>query len=86
MAKQTMFAATILAPVGMFSIRIEAEIPIRKQTTETIPETITTRLKVLHMHIAVSDGKITRLDMRSAPIRRIPITIIRAVRTATRAL
>ena len=71
--KQIMFAATMLAPVGIFSIIIEARIPARKHTTETMPETSTTLLKVLQIRIAVSDGKITRLDM-SRILHKIDLT------------
>ena len=80
-----MFAITILAPVGV-SRNTDAKMPRIKHTTDTTPEQITTLLKVLHTLIEVSDGKIIRLDIKSAPISLMPRTIITAVRTATRAL
>ena len=43
---------------------------------------MTTPLKLRQMRIAVSAGKIIRLDMSSAPIMRIPMTTVTAVRTA----
>ena len=74
-----MFAITMLAPVGK-SKSTDETMPSKKHTTDTAPEQMTTLLKVLQTLIAVRDGKITRLDIKSAPIRRMPKTMISAVR------
>lgn len=71
----------MLAPVGVL-YRYEIEIPIKKQTTERIADVIITLLKVLHTCIAVSAGKIIRLEISSVPIIRIPSTTVSAVKTA----
>ena len=83
--KANILAITMLAPVGV-SRRTDASIPKTKHTTETIPEHTTTLLNVLQMRMEVRAGKITRLDIKSAPISLMPRTIITAVSTATRAL
>jgi hypothetical protein len=75
----------MLAPVGMLQAK-EISTPSIKQTTERIPEHITTDLKVLKSRIEVSAGKIIKLEMSIAPIIRIPITIITAVKRAKRIL
>ena len=80
-----MLASTMLAPVGV-SNKTDTHIPIRKQTTETNAEQITTLLYFLHTLIAESDGKITRLEMSSAPISLIPRTMMSEVSTDTRPL
>lgn len=80
-----MFMQTILAPVGRLN-KQEKIMPDRKQTTETIPEHTTTDPNLLHTRIEVSAGKITRLEISSAPISRIPRTIISALKTAIRLL
>ena len=56
--------------------------PSTKHTTDTIDEHTTTDLKLRHSRIAVSAGKMMRLDISSAPIMRMPITTVTAVNTA----
>ena len=80
-----MLARTILAPVGRFA-STERDIPRIKHMTDIKDEHIITLLNVLHTRIDVSEGKITRLEMSSAPIRRMPRTIITAVSIAIREL
>ena len=46
-------------------------------------ELITTCGKLLNRRIDDSAGKIMRLEMRSVPIIRIPMTIVIAVKTAS---
>ena len=77
--------ATTLAPAGIEKAN-ETKRPIKKHTTEITAETTTTFLKVLHTLIAVSAGKIIRLEISMAPIILIPITIVIAVRNAIKAL
>ncbi len=55
---------------------------MQKHTTATMPADHTTLRKLLNTRIEVSAGKITRLEIRSAPIIRIPSTIVTAVSTA----
>ena len=75
----------MLAPTGMSS-EYEMTIPRKKHIVETIPEQITTPLKLEKSLIAVSDGKTIRLDMRRDPIIRMPTTMVTAVRIAMRVL
>ena len=72
---------TMVEPAGV-SIRYERASPIIKQMVETIAEKITTDLKLLHIRIEVKAGKIRRLDISNAPIRRMPITVVIAVKNA----
>ena len=83
--KAIRFATTILAPAGVDQAKL-AVIPAKKQTTARIAAKITTLKKLLKMRIAVSAGKTRRLEIITAPIRRIPTTIVSAVRTAISAL
>ena len=69
------------APVGTEMKKVIPS-PIKKQAIETITEQIVTERKLLHTRIEVSDGKIIRLDISSAPISLIPITMITAVSRA----
>ena len=55
---------------------------MQKQITAKIPEEITTLLKLFHIRIDVSAGKITKLDISMAPIICIPRTIVTAVKIA----
>ena len=71
----------MLAPVGALST-YEATRPVKKQVTESRAEHIHTDLKLLQMRIAVIQGKIIRLDIKSAPIILIPSTIVTAVSIA----
>ena len=77
----TTFTTTTLAP-GAVSIISEMNNPVRKQSTETIPEQITTERKLLHSLIDVRAGKIIRLEINNEPIIIIPSTIVIAVKTA----
>ena len=72
---------TILAPVGAAQVK-ETIIPIKKQRIETIADDITTERKQENTLIEARAGNIIRLDISIAPIRRIPITITRAVKRA----
>ena len=71
---------TIPAPVGTFT-KYEAVRPAVKQATEIAAEHIVTPRKLLQRRMDVREGKIIRLDISSAPIRRIPTTITTAVST-----
>ena len=75
------FATTILAPVGADHIK-EATSPIKKQITESIADEIVTLRKLLNTRIDVNTGKIIRLEIIIAPIKRIPTTIVKAVSNA----
>jgi hypothetical protein len=75
----------MLAPVGVEYTK-EAVIPIKKHITERTAEEITTLLKLLNILIEVNDGKIIRLDIKSAPIILIPKTTVIAVSAAIKAL
>ena len=57
--------------------------PNRKFTTDTTAAQIVTERNVPNTRIAVSAGKMMRLEMSSAPIMRIPSTIVTAVSTAS---
>lgn len=73
--------ATILAPVGVSSI-YDPIIPKVKHPAETAAEVMTAAINLLHTLIAVSAGKIIRLDIKSDPIILIPKTTVTAVITA----
>ena len=81
-AKAMMFIITIVAPVGV-SNSYEASIPAKKHVSDTQAEHIVTLLKHLHNRIEVSAGNIIRLEIKSAPIMRIPSTIVIAVKNAS---
>lgn len=72
---------TTLAPVGV-AYRYEITIPIKKHIIDIIAEQSVTLLKVLNILIDVSAGNIIRLEIRRAPIIRIPRTIVMAVKNA----
>ena len=76
---------TTLAPAGD-AHTYDTVIPTTKHTTEITPELIITLLNVRHTRIDVSAGKMIRLEIRSAPIIRIPNTIVTAVKTAINVL
>ena len=80
-AKQAKFTQTILAPVGV-EYWNDTIIPTTKHTTDTITDEIITVLYLLHTLIEERLGNIIKLDIRSAPIIRIPITTVIAVSTA----
>lgn len=83
--KHIMFTATTLGPVGVDKAKLMT-MPATKQKEDSSPDHITTLLKVLHSRIEVRGGKIIRLDMSSAPIIRMPSTMVTAVRQAKRVL
>ena len=58
----------------------------QEQTTEITAELMITLLKVLHTRMDVRAGNMIRLEMRSAPIIRMPSTIVTAVSIAIRVL
>lgn len=73
---------TMLAPAGAEK-KYDADRPIQKHMPERKPEQITTPRKLLNICMAVSAGKMTRLEMSIAPIILMPITIVTAVRIAS---
>ena len=78
-------ATTTVAPTGVEKAK-EMVSPVQKQTTDvTAAQRITLR-KLLNSRMAVSAGKITREEISMAPIIRIPSTMVRAVRIASRVL
>ena len=79
----TAFTITIPAPVGRLK-RIVSTMPMTKHITEHIPDVITRDLKLLAKFLAVTAGKIIRLEISRLPIILIPITIVRAVRNDIR--
>lgn len=72
---------TTLAPTGV-AYKNDITIPHIKHETDKTAEQITTEWKFLNKRIEVSGGKIIRLDISSAPIKRIPKTIVTAVNSA----
>ncbi len=76
-----MFTQTTLAPAGVDN-KNDAHIPIRKQTTERIPEHITTDLKLPKTRIDESGGKIMSAEISIDPTSRMPMTIVSAERSA----
>ena len=75
------FTVTMLAPVGVENTK-EQRIPEKTQKTEMIAEETTTLLKLLQRRIAVSAGKIIKLEMSKEPIIRMPSTMVIAVKNA----
>ena len=75
------FTHTTLAPTGISS-EYEKRIPIKKHTTLITADVIITLLKNLQTRIALSAGKIIRLEIKSEPIIVIPRTIVSAVKIA----
>ena len=71
----------MLAPAGVENIK-EATRPIKKQTVEIIAVLMMTLKKLLKTRIELNPGKTIKLLIIIAPIRRIPITIVSAVKTA----
>ena len=70
---------------GVDSVQ-EAMSPAQKQHTDVTAAHTTTPRKLLNSRMAVSAGKITREEISMAPIIRIPSTMVRAVRMASRVL
>ena len=56
--------------------------PTIKFITEIKAEAIVTLLKVLQIYIAETGEKIIKLEISKVPIKRIPTTMVKAVRTA----
>ena len=75
------FATTILAPVGADQTN-EVIKPIKKHITDKTEDEIVTLKKLLNTRIDVNTGKIIRLEIIIAPIKRIPTTIVKAVSIA----
>ena len=81
MIKTIALIMTTLAPAGVEYMN-DKVIPIKKQTTETIPDDTMTALKLLKMRIEVKAGNMIKLEINIVPIIRIPRTIVIAVRNA----
>ena len=75
------FATTMLEPAGVENIK-EATRPIKKQIVEIIAVLMMTLKKLLKIRMELKPGKTIKLLIIIAPIRRIPITIVNAVKTA----
>ena len=73
---------TTQAPVGIPNTT-DKIIPKAKHIIEKTPDIITVDLKFRQTVIAVADGKIIRLEIRSVPIILMPSTTVIAVSTAT---
>ena len=71
----TRFATTTLAPGAVSKVR-DRKKPNRKQTTDTKAAQITTLRKLRQTRIAVTEGKIIRLEISSAPIIIMPSTML----------
>ena len=71
----------MLAPAGVENIK-EATRPIKKQIVEIIAVLMMTLKKLLKIRMELKPGKTIKLLIIIAPIRRIPITIVNAVKTA----
>ena len=71
----------MVAPVGRESSK-DMRRPERKEIREMIAEQMVTPRKVLQSRIAVSAGKIIKLEMSIDPIIRIPRTMVTAVSRA----
>ena len=77
--------ATTVAPTGVEKVK-EMVSPTQKHTIEVAAAQRMTPRKLLNRRMAVRAGKITREEMSIAPIIRIPSTMVRAVRMASRVL
>ena len=71
----------MLAPAGVENIK-EATRPIKKQIVKIIAVLMMTLKKLLKIRMELKPGKTIKLLIIIAPIRRIPITIVNAVKTA----
>lgn len=71
----------MLDPVGVENI-YDTPIPRKKQSVEIIAEDIITVLNLLQTLIDESVGKIIKLNIKSAPIILIPITMVMDVSAA----
>ncbi len=79
--KAARFVTTTLAPAGIEKL-YDMTIPAVKQIMDIIEEQIITNRKLFPIRMDVSAGNIIRLEIRSAPIMRIPTTIVAAVSSA----
>ena len=79
--KTAALTITTLAPVGV-SQKYDAHIPTKKQQSESTPEQRITDLNFLQTLIEESAGKIISAEISRVPIILIPITMVRAVRSA----
>ena len=75
------FVNTIQELAGM-SNKKENTIPATMHTTDTAEDVATTCPNVLQTRMAVSGGKMIRLEMSREPTSRIPMTMVTAVRHA----
>ena len=79
------FTATTVAPVGRSKWNA-ARKPIKKQSADTAAEESTTPRNERNTRMEVSDGKMSREEMRMTPSRRMPTTTVTAVSSATTVL
>ena len=79
--KTIILISTTLAPVGVAYI-YEMTIPVKKQSIEITAEQTVTLLNFLNRRIELKAGKIIRLEINTAPMIRIPSTMVRAVKKA----
>ena len=83
--KTIKFAMTMVAPVGV-PHTYEPKIPTKKHSMDITAEETITDLKLLKTLIEDSAGNIIKLEINSEPIKRIPTTIVIAVRIAIKKL
>jgi hypothetical protein len=76
-----MLISTTLAPVGV-AYTYEIIIPVKKHAIEITAEQTVTLLNFLNRRIELKAGKIIRLEISTAPIIRMPSTMVRAVKRA----
>ena len=81
MRKTAALTITTLAPVGV-SHEYDTHIPTKKQQSESTPEQRITDLNFLQTLMEESAGKIISAEISRVPLILIPITIVRAVRSA----
>ena len=75
------FTSTMVAPVGVASVYDKSS-PITKATHEMQALEISTDLKLWKRDLADRVGNTIRLEMRSAPMRRMPMTTTHEQRIA----
>jgi hypothetical protein len=74
-----------VAPAGVEKANEKIK-PIKKHIIESMALEIVTDLKLLKTRIDVNAGKIIKLEIIIAPIKRIPTTTVSAVKTASNEL
>ena len=79
--KAATFAATMVDPTGV-PARIDTNIPISAQTTDSTTEQTVTEQKLLNSRMADIAGKITNAEIISEPTNFIAITMTTAIMTA----